>query len=326
MMRRNFSALLAVLLLSGCATYYAQLTPRGANAPAMIPPTVVSNHPDSSIARAATQASRISQRSGQRVEVWIDDPYGIAASCVACTDGPHIFLNSTFVSSFPYDQQVAIIAHEFAHGDLGHRTMSAQAQQLTAQAIQRLHGPGQWSLGAALLGALAQSTLTSSVTRANEAEADLYAAQRLPMAGMPSTTMADAMERDMRMQGDGRTVFWEQNHPPNAERIAYLRQRFGGASDGLSLSSSNASLSGTELDAVIARSERPLFPDLSKRQSHVSSASDHVPASQLTARDLKLQYPRVCPVDGERFLIEVTTCPTHKKFLAIDVDEHNASR
>jgi len=187
------------------------------------PPTLRANAAAGPFYVAAQQAARISQRSGQVVELLVDDLQGVAARCGLCTDGPRIFASSRFLAVLPQDYQVAVFAHEFAHGDLGHVTIGKILSAGMDAVAQEVHGSTKWSTGATLVYGLGKVLTTNVVSRQSEREADLYAAQRLPLAGLPSKTLAEAL-RYITMQQGNSGGGWLSTHPSNPERIAAIEQ------------------------------------------------------------------------------------------------------
>jgi len=211
-------ASLTLWALAGCATF-AQ-PPRSAFAPAATPPVVAPNANAIPYLAAAQQAARTSQRSGRTIQLLVDDPQGIARRCSLCTDGPRIFASSSFLSTLPYDYQVAFFAHEFAHGDLGHVTMNRALGVGLDVAASQIRVPIQYWLGASLAYNVGKMFATTAVTRQTEREADLYAAQRLPLAGLNSQILAQGLRRITGLQGNAGG--WLSTHPSNPQRIAAI--------------------------------------------------------------------------------------------------------
>ena len=196
--------------------------PRSAFAPAATPPVVVPNANAMPYLAAAQQAARISQRSGRTIQLLVDDSQGIARRCFMCTDGSRIFASSSFLRTLPHDYQVAFFAHEFAHGDLGHSTVQRVLGTGLNVAASQIRVPMGYWLVASLAYAGGSMLTMRAVSRQSEREADLYAAQRLPLAGLTSQTLAQGLRTITALQGNGNADGWLSTHPSNPQRIAAI--------------------------------------------------------------------------------------------------------
>lgn len=333
---RRLLASLMLWALVGCATV-AQ-PPRSALAPPAIPPTVVANAAALPYVAVANQAARISQRSGHVIQLLVDDPQGIAQRCRMCTDGPRIFASSSFLRTLSPNYQVAFLAHEFAHGDLGHPTVGRVLGAGLDVAASQIRVPTQYWLGASLAYSVGKMFTTNAVSRQTEREADLYAAQRLPLAGLTSQTFAQAL-RYLAMQEGNLGGGWFSTHPSYSNRIAAIEvlTNKNAAFAGFQVvqRSFNASVQGppmrfcpvggesysenirfcpnhgVELRSVGSTSSAVTFDTwkyqfLANLQAALAKQQEAASASKLHAGDAVF-----CPVGGERYGANVKVCPKH---------------
>lgn len=214
---RRIAPILMVGILAGCAT----ALPQGAQDPPALAPIVAPNLQAAPYVGAAQQAAHISRRSGQVITLLVDDPQGIAQRCGLCTDGPRIFAASSFLRGLPTKYQVAFFAHEFAHGDLGHSTVQGIVDAGLDAAASQIQVPMQYWLGASAAYSVGKFFASSAVSRHTEHAADLYAAHRLPWAGLPSQTLAEALRYLTNLQGETGGG-WLATHPSMPQRIAAI--------------------------------------------------------------------------------------------------------
>jgi metalloprotease len=119
------------------------------------------------------------------------------------------------------EQLLAIMAHEFAHNDLGH---VAKAQRLQAGV----------ELGAAILEqVIPQSTIITPIagtlitrahSRSEELEADRHAVTLLRRVGSSKHALENTLAWLARISGGGEGGGWFATHPGTSDRIQTLRQ------------------------------------------------------------------------------------------------------
>jgi metalloprotease len=119
------------------------------------------------------------------------------------------------------EQLLAIMAHEFAHNDLGH---VAKAQRLQAGV----------ELGAAILEqVIPQSTIITPIagtlitrahSRSEELEADRHAVTLLRRVGSSKQALENTLAWLARISGGGEGGGWFATHPGTSDRIQALRQ------------------------------------------------------------------------------------------------------
>lgn len=150
---------------------------------------------------------------------------------LAAPDG-RIFITRGFYNKFRAGEvnaaeMASVIAHELGHVALGHsrRRMidfSGQNALRTALAMilgRFLPGVGIWIAG------LITSLLAARLSRADEYEADAYAAALLSKAGIgvaPQISLFEKLER-LTSQGGAPVPAWLLSHPKTTDRIAALR-------------------------------------------------------------------------------------------------------
>ncbi|MEL6619930.1 MAG: M48 family metalloprotease [Pseudomonadota bacterium] len=162
-----------------------------------------------------------------RVHIYEIDP----VNGLAAPDG-RIFITRGFYRKFRQgevsaDEMASVIAHEMGHVALGHtrRRMidfSGQNALRTALAMvlsRFIPGVGVWIANALT------SLLAARLSRADEYEADAYAAALLVKAGIgiaPQISMFEKLERVTQSRA-GAMPAWLMSHPKTEERIKALR-------------------------------------------------------------------------------------------------------
>lgn len=150
---------------------------------------------------------------------------------LAAPDG-RIFITRGFYNKFRSGEvtdaeMASVIAHEMGHVALGHsrRRMidfSGQNALRTALAMvlgRFIPGVGVWIAG------MITSLLAARLSRADEYEADAYAAALLTKAGIglgPQISLFEKLE-SLTQQNGGTAPAWLLSHPKTEERIAALR-------------------------------------------------------------------------------------------------------
>ena len=82
--------------------------------------------------------------------------------------------------------------------------------------------PTQYWLGATLAYTVGKVLTTTGLSRSHERQADLYAAYRLPLAGLKPESLSEALLMITLSQGNS-TVGWLSTHPANSERIRTIK-------------------------------------------------------------------------------------------------------
>ncbi|NVO55552.1 M48 family metallopeptidase [Rhodobacteraceae bacterium B1Z28] len=163
-----------------------------------------------------------------RVPVYIyeiDPVNGLAAP-----DG-RIFITRGFYRKFgngevSAEEMASVIAHELGHVALGHarrRMIDFSGQNAMRAALMMLLNRFIPFIGAWIANALT-SLLASRLSRADEYEADEYAAALLTKAGIgigPQKSLFHKLE-DLTQQRAGMAPAWLMSHPKTGERIAAL--------------------------------------------------------------------------------------------------------
>lgn len=170
---------------------------------------------------AALEVDRI------RVHIYEIDP----VNGLAAPDG-RIFITRGFYNKFragevSSDEMASVIAHELGHVALGHsrrRMIDFSGQNALRTALAMVIGRFIPGIGPMIAGALT-SLLAARLSRADEYEADAYAAALLTKAGIgvePQISLFRKLESLTNAKG-GAAPAWLLSHPKTDERIAALQ-------------------------------------------------------------------------------------------------------
>ena len=170
---------------------------------------------------AALEVDRI------RVHIYEIDP----VNGLAAPDG-RIFITRGFYNKFragdvSADEMASVIAHELGHVALGHsrrRMIDFSGQNALRTALAMVIGRFIPGLGPMIAGALT-SLVAARLSRADEYEADAYAAALLTKAGIgvePQISLFRKLETLTNSKG-GAAPAWLLSHPKTDERIAALQ-------------------------------------------------------------------------------------------------------
>lgn len=170
---------------------------------------------------AALEVDRI------RVHIYEIDP----VNGLAAPDG-RIFITRGFYNKFragevSADEMASVIAHELGHVALGHsrrRMIDFSGQNALRTALAMVIGRFIPGIGPMIAGALT-SLLAARLSRADEYEADAYAAALLTKAGIgvePQISLFRKLETLTNAEG-GAAPAWLLSHPKTDERIAALQ-------------------------------------------------------------------------------------------------------
>lgn len=120
------------------------------------------------------------------------------------------------------DEVVAVLAHEVGHVERRHGLRNMIQSSVVSVLVT-------WYVGdiSALAAVAPTALLEARYSRDLEREADAYAAGVLEASGIPSSRLADMLERiDADAGRGGDSAFsYLNSHPPTAERIESLRRR-----------------------------------------------------------------------------------------------------
>jgi metalloprotease len=160
-----------------------------------------------------------------RVHVYEIEP----VNGLAAPDG-RIFLTRGFLRKYhdgevTADEIASVIAHELGHVALGHlrrRMVDFSGQNAVAMALAMVLNRFLPGLGAVLAGGLV-TMLAARLSRADEFEADAYAAALLTKAGIGTAPQKALLARIEGLTGmRGAPPVWIASHPPVADRIAAI--------------------------------------------------------------------------------------------------------
>jgi predicted Zn-dependent protease len=119
------------------------------------------------------------------------------------------------------EQLLAIMAHEFAHNDLGH---VAKAQVVNAGVGIGAAILEQVIPQAAIITPIAGTLITRAHSRSEELEADRHAVTLLKRVGSSKQALENTLGWLQRTSGGGEGGGWFATHPGTTERIQALRQ------------------------------------------------------------------------------------------------------
>jgi putative metalloprotease len=190
-------------------------------------------------ARSTELADPVLKRLTDRLAVSLDLPripvyiYEIdPVNGLAAPDG-RIFITRGFYRKFRNgevtgEEMASVIAHELGHVALGHarrRMIDFSGQNALRTALMMVIGRfvpfvGPWIAG------LLTSLIAARLSRADEYEADAYAAALLTKAGIgvgPQKSLFAKLE-ELTQARSGMAPAWLMSHPKTAERIAALEK------------------------------------------------------------------------------------------------------
>jgi metalloprotease len=119
------------------------------------------------------------------------------------------------------EQLLAIMAHEFAHNDLGH---VAKAQRVQAGVDLGAAILEQVIPTSAIVTPIAGTLITRAHSRSEELEADRHAVKLLRRVGSSKEALANTLTWLARTSGGGEGGGWFATHPGTNDRIQALRQ------------------------------------------------------------------------------------------------------
>jgi beta-barrel assembly-enhancing protease len=141
--------------------------------------------------------------------------------------GGHVYMNTgTILAARDMGEVAGVMAHEIGHVALRHTAQSYNRQrntgllyQIGTAALGALYGDAG-ATGGQVLGGLAAQAYLTSYSREAEAEADLFAVEVLPRAGIDPQGLVDFFETLRRDGGGSSPLQFLSSHPTTDERIA----------------------------------------------------------------------------------------------------------
>ena len=144
----------------------------------------------------------------------VDDP-----AINAATSGDGRYYVTTGLLNRATDSQLrGVLAHEIAHGDLGHPAKAQIIGTGLSVAVALLE---ELFPGSSALTPIAGTLISNNYTRPLELQADRHAVTLLQRAGYSKGTMVDTLAWLMRSNGDGGGVL--SSHLATSERIQMLQ-------------------------------------------------------------------------------------------------------
>ena len=214
---------LAGLLVSGCAITSApdggtSSPPPRSGGSSQLATEPVSPQDAARLRRIIEPLARAADKPPQRVTVGILSDRSINA---ANAGGGEFYVTRGLLDRATDEQLMAILAHEFAHNDLGHVAKAQRVQAGVALGSQILE---QVVPGAAIITPIAGTLITRAHSRSEELEADRHAVDILKRVGSSKQALENTLAWLARTSGGGEGGGWFATHPGTNERIQALRQ------------------------------------------------------------------------------------------------------
>ncbi len=220
----RFILLIAVVPLIGCATTgwntFVYGNPKGFTPFVPTPharQTVWSNLPASRYAQLVSELSQVTTLRHEPIYVTIG-----SYPCGLCTSGAVIYVDPNFLSVMADDEVMAALAHEIAHGDLGHIGRSQLAGELVS-VIFRTVARGNLGEEATVAHDVVKNLTVAQFSQAQEKEADRQAVAYLQALGYDGRTVTLKMLSKVESLGLNQWATWFSSHPSIHERIASAR-------------------------------------------------------------------------------------------------------
>ena len=212
---------LAGALVSGCA---GLPLPDGASSPQeqgsgpRMATEPVTPQDAARLRRIVEPLARAADKPPQRVSVGILSDKSINA---ANAGGGEFYVTRGLLDRASDEQLLAIMAHEFAHNDLGH---VAKAQRVEAGVQLGAAILEQVIPNSAIITPIAGTLITRAHSRSEELEADRHAVTLLKRVGSSKQALENALAWLARTSGGGEGGGWFATHPGTNDRIQALRQ------------------------------------------------------------------------------------------------------
>src|SRR5262245_31688898 len=217
----KFALALAGLLFAGCATLGPP--PDGTGSPRTgqrSGPALerVSPQDAARLRQVVEPLARVADKPPARVTVGIlSDPSINAANA----GGGEFYVTRGLLNRATDEQLLAIMAHEFAHNDLGH---VAKAQRLQAGVDLGSAILEQGIPNSAIITPIAGTLITRAYSRSEELEADKHAVTLLRRVGSSKQALENTLAWLARLSGGGEGGGWFATHPGTNDRIQALRR------------------------------------------------------------------------------------------------------
>ncbi len=265
------------------------------------PQAVISNIPYHRVSNLLTRLSAATPRRSAPIRLVIAPD-----SRFLCTDGGTIYADPVFTDALSDEELLGALAHELAHGDLGHGGKRVVASTLTGALVGGLAyvlTGGQTGIGTVLGREASKALVVAQYSQAQEVQADRQGAIYLNVLGYNGPAVMIGVLSKIQAMGGDLTSWWFSTHPSSPQRIASM-QKFqssrpelfaaGGGMPGLP--STGNSVSGTLL-----RNIGPITSAVPSVSGGVGGGSPQrglssVPPSQQTSQP---SPPVVAKAEGE---------------------------
>jgi predicted Zn-dependent protease len=168
--------------------------------------------------RIVEPLARAVNRPPQRITVGILSDKSVNA---ANAGGGEFYVTRGLLNRANDEQLLAIMAHEFAHDDLGHVAKAQRVQAGVALGSAILE---QVIPNSAIVTPIAGTLITRAHSRSEELEADRHAVTLLRRVGSSKEALERTLEWLVRTSGGGDGGGWFATHPGTNDRIQALRQ------------------------------------------------------------------------------------------------------
>ena len=209
---------LAGLLGAGCAVVPDGTSQREQSSGPGVATERVRPEDAARLRRVVEPLARAADRPPERVTGGILSDKSINA---ANAGGGEFYVTRGLLDRATDQQLLAIMAHEFAHNDLGH---VAKAQRLQAGVELGAAILEQVIPNSAIVTPIAGTLITRAHSRSEELEADRHAVTLLKRVGSSKEALQNTLTWLAQTSGGGNGGGWFATHPGTNERIQALRQ------------------------------------------------------------------------------------------------------
>ena len=153
--------------------------------------------------------------------------YDLPSNLILAFPNGAIRLHSSLLDTLNDDELAALMAHEFAHVELGHAKKRLEQAHHAASAVQKgvaaqdPDKPTVPSLGDSLETAIGIALVDTPYTATQEAEADTLALSTIARTSIPIDSLHSALSK---LQSSGRVNLYANVHPDLAARMQSLSQ------------------------------------------------------------------------------------------------------
>jgi len=178
----------------------------------------ISPHDAARLRRIIEPLARAADQPPKQVTVGVLSDKSLNA---ANAGGGEFYVTRGLLDRATDEQLLAIMAHEFAHNDLGHVAKAQRLQTGVALGAAILE---QVIPDSAIVTPIAGTLITRAHSRSEELEADRHAVALLRRVGSSKEALQNTLAWLARISGGGSGGGWFATHPGTTDRIQALRQ------------------------------------------------------------------------------------------------------